>query len=229
MCKLSLRSSWIIIVNILTRNFTNQIRRSPYRITGERLFTSTSYAGLSLSCALKRWLRESFKRHLRQLASVVLIGGLALYSWSSFTTSRKDEERAKYLAGVVFDRLANQAALNSQEPGANPDLGVSMSQLRDDILRNEFSSKKRHQLWTRVQKKVEHNANVRAAVKEARGGDISRVWEWVGPVQLLEDGRSTGKRESSRFSVGPGFGSSPPAKAAKERQSLGWDESRPIY
>ena len=70
------------------------------------------------------------------------------------------EARAKQLASDVFDRLANQAALAHDEPLAYPERGLSMNQLRDDVLRNEFSAARRIRLWDRVQKKVEHNSNV---------------------------------------------------------------------
>lgn len=144
------------------------------------------------------------------------------------------EARAKVLASEVFDRLANQATLNHQEPGSNPEQGISMTQLRDDVLRNEFSSSRRQNLWTKVQKKVEHNSNIRAAVRETQSGDVARMWEWVGPVQLLEDGRSSGKRESGRYSYGPAIGSSPPDSAARQikgemHETKSWDEGRPIY
>jgi hypothetical protein len=77
-----------------------------------------------------------------------------------------------------------------------------------------------------VQKKVEYNSNVRAAVRTTTSGDIGRVWEWTGPIKLLEDGRSSGKRESGRFSSS--FDSSPPsAPELKEPQK--WDEGHPIY
>jgi len=161
------------------------------------------------------------------------------YGRYRLTAGRATEARAKRIASDVFDRLANHAALNAQDPGYYPDPGISMAQLRDDVLRTEFSAAKRKQVWKRVQEKVEHNANVRAAVREDRSGDVTRMWEWIGPVQLLEDGRSGGdrgkSRESGRFSLGPAFGSSPPevgpreAKMLKGREEGGWAESRPIY
>jgi hypothetical protein len=137
------------------------------------------------------------------------------------------EARAKQLAGDVFDRLANHAALSIQEPVAYPDKGMSMTQLRDDVLRNEFSQRRRQKLWERVQKKVEFNSNVRAAVRTTTSGDVGRIWEWTGPIKLLEDGRSSGKRESGRFSLGRG--SSPPAVAKDVQEAQRWDEGRPIY
>lgn len=139
------------------------------------------------------------------------------------------------LASDVFDRLANHAALNYQEPGSFPDRGISMTQLRDDVLRNEFSSSRRQKLWERVQKKVEHNSNVRAAVRENQtSGDVARMWEWTGPIHMIEDGRSGDRRQSARYSLGPAFGSSPPDSAARQvrdemREVQAWDESRPIY
>lgn len=111
-----------------------------------------------------------------------------------------------------------------------------MTQLRDDILRDEFSAKRRQRLWEKVQKKVEHNSNVRAAVREGRNGDVARMWEWVGPVQLIEDG--SGRRESSRFSFGPVIGGSSPARMSPAKEEVdrhkvkevrNWDEGRPMY
>ena len=130
----------------------------------------------------------------------------------------------------MFDRLANHAALKHQEPGAYPDQGLSMNQLRDDVLRKEFSAARRQKLWSKVQKKVELNSNIRAAVRENHSGDVARMWEWVGPVQLLEDGRSSGRRGSALYSYGSAVGSSPAAGTPGEMKQLkSWDEGRPIY
>ena len=138
------------------------------------------------------------------------------------------EVRAKQLASNVFDRLANQAAVASHEPGARQERGLSMNQLRDDVLRNEFSSSRRIKLWQRVQKKVEHNSNIRAAVREGPSGDITRMWEWTGPVQMLEDGRSSGRPDGGRYSLDWAPSSSPPdQRDIKEVKQ--WDDGHPIY
>ena len=158
---------------------------------------------------------------------IIFVIASGSYGKYSITHDRAMEAKAKQLASDVFDRLANNAALISQEPGAFPEKGVGMAQLRDDVLRNEFSSSRRQKLWQRVQKKVEYNANVRAAVRTTASGDVARMWEWIGPVKLLEDGRSSGKRESGRFSMG--MGSSPPTAAKEMKDVQKWDEGRPIY
>ncbi|KAF2791854.1 hypothetical protein K505DRAFT_326558 [Melanomma pulvis-pyrius CBS 109.77] len=201
--------------------------------TSERRLASNSLAELSLACSIRRSLRQTVERYIWQLVLIfsVLVSGS--YGRYRITSGRAMEARAKHLASNVFDRLANHAALNTQDPGAYPEPGVSMTQLRDDVLRTEFSASKRQQLWEKVQKKVEHNSNVRAAVREGRSGDVARMWEWIGPVQLIEDGQSGGRRrESGRYSLGSAMGSSPPEVASwemKELKGAAWDESRPIY
>lgn len=155
---------------------------------------------------------------------VIATGSYGNYSHKS---RHAMEARAKQLASDAFDRLANQAALSKQNPGTYPEKGISMAQLRDDVLRSEFSTSRRQKLWERVQKKVEFNSNIRAAVRTTASGDVARMWEWVGPVQLLEDGRSSGKRESDRYSLG--ISSSPASASGQTKEVQKWDEGRPIY
>ncbi|KAH7091166.1 Man1-Src1p-C-terminal domain-containing protein [Paraphoma chrysanthemicola] len=194
--------------------------------TGERRLQSTSLAELSLLCSARRSLRQSLERYLLQIIVIILTIATGSYAKYAITNSRAMEARAKQLASDVFDRLANHAALSIQEPGAYPDKGISMAQLRDDVLRHEFSSSRRQKLWERVQKKVELNSNVRAGVRASTNGDFARMWEWTGPIKLLEDGRSSGKRESGRFSLG--MGSSPPT-ASDEMKEVNVPKTRRTY
>lgn len=74
-------------------------------------------------------------------------------------------------------------------------------------------------MWKRVRAVVESNANVRASVREGRGGEVSRVWEWIGHLGLLEGGR-----ESRRVT----FGTVEDEKV-EGMETRKWDEGRPIY
>ena len=94
-----------------------------------------------------------------------------------------------------------------------------MGQLRDDVLRDEFSIDRRERLWKKVKAVVESNANVRASVREDRMGEVSRCWEWIGAVQKLED-----RRDSTRWSPEAGNGSGREQIAAKR-----WEENRPLW
>lgn len=126
---------------------------------------------------------------------------------------------------TTLDRLATQAALHGRGDAA--EAWVSIGQLRDDILRDEFSVARREGIWKKVRAVVEMNANVRTSVREGRGGEVSRVWEWIGSVGLLgEDAWSAGRKSNTRMSlVGPemleggvGF-----------PEGRNWDEGRPVY
>ena len=90
-------------------------------------------------------------------------------------------------------------------------------------------------MWKRVRAVVERNANIRASVREGRGGDVSRVWEWIGSVGLLEDvARSGGSTKRVTFGPvvegTPNDRASPMEVAGREMvEKRNWDEGRPVY
>lgn len=144
------------------------------------------------------------------------------------------------LVATTLDRLATQATLHARSEASEP--YISIGQLRDDVLRSELQGKRREELWSRVRRVVEGNANVRAAVRESRSGDVARVWEWIGGIGNI--GPSSGdfdgsaRRNSSRFSLSSPasnpeadhpIGTDVKDPAASPRQSRRWDEGRPIY
>ena len=138
---------------------------------------------------------------------------------------------------TTLDRLATQAALHSR--GEARESWIPVGQLRDDVLRTELKGSRREELWRRVRTIVEGNANVRAAVREGRGGDVARVWEWIGGVGGVagELDSAEKRRESGkvRFSLSPPY-SSPAVGGTTDGEALGsertvrkWDEGRPVY
>ncbi|KAF2088618.1 hypothetical protein K490DRAFT_39803 [Saccharata proteae CBS 121410] len=207
--------------------------------TTHRLLHSTSLAKLPLSCTVRRSVRLAIAEHFGQLVTVLALIIAVLYARWQFTSSRDMEARAKQLASKVFDRLALQSELHSENPRAYPEPFISMVALRDDILRGEWSTSSRKKLWNRVQSKVEQNLNVRSVVRENRSGDVSKVWEWVG-VQQLESGwgSATRKRSPSPVDVnarigqrdgspgGQGGGYSRDSSGLREMKA--WDEGRPV-
>ena len=133
---------------------------------------------------------------------------------------------------TTLDRLATQAALYAQQSAAEP--WISVGQMRDDVLRDEFSASRRESIWKRVKAIVETNTNVRPSVKESRSGEVSRVWEWIGNVGFLDDSLPGDRRRSGRYSLGPIVTLDERASPEKEGngemvQQRKWDEGRPIY
>ena len=157
---------------------------------------------------------------------------------------------------MTLDRLATQAGLYNRGDATEP--YISVGQLRDDVLRAEFSAARREDIWKKVKVVVELNANVRASVREGRGGDVSRVWEWIGSLGLLAGDEqhqrhllSGGPRRSSArvsWVDADADADLPGSEGARERErereresppqpqrgrekieSRRWDEGRPIY
>ena len=142
--------------------------------------------------------------------------------------------RVPELVTTTLDRLATQAALHARGETRNP--YIPIGQLRDDVLRSELRGNRREELWRRVRSVVEGNANIRAAVREGHGGDVSRVWEWVGGIGgVVEPEGSARRRESGWTPLSPDGSryqtdtqnDTPVAKGP--RDSRHWDEGRPIY
>lgn len=110
------------------------------------------------------------------------------------------------MASLALQKLSVQASLHASEPDVWPEDYVSVAQLRDDVLRDEFSATRRKKLWVKVQQKVEHNANVRPIVRESRSGDVGRTWQWVGAVGRLESPDNSGyenrRKSGGRVSFG---------------------------
>lgn len=174
-----------------------------------------------------RQYRQTLVQYRLLVAVLMTILSLIGYAKYSIEWNRRTEEQAKQLASYALDRLATQAALHANQPDIYREPYIAMGHLRDDVLREEFSATRRGKLWEKVQKKVEGNSDIRPAVREGRHGDVSRVWEWVGAVRAIEDGRGSDKRDSSWYTLGPIIGSSPATEDVSEIRY--WEESRLNY
>lgn len=125
---------------------------------------------------------------------------------------------------MTLDRLATQAALHVRGEAREP--WISVGQLRDDVLRDELRGARREMLWKRVRAIVEGNANVRASVREGRGGDVSRVWEWIGGIGGIASPEAPKVRFLPDATDPKGVSD---AGIAPKKELKKWDEGRPIY
>ncbi|KAL4966377.1 putative sister chromatid separation protein (Src1) [Aspergillus stella-maris] len=200
--------------------------------------TSTSVARLPLTCALRRYVRLSLLAYRLPLSVLIASIIAAAYARSRVLARRSDLARVPELVATTLDRLATQAALHAR--GQAHESWIPIGQLRDDVLRSELRGNRREEIWKRVRNVVEGNANIRAAVREGRGGDVARVWEWVGGIggvgRQIEDGTGGAGSDKVHFSPLPGPGSQDrsPVQEGSLVSSRGeaarkWDEGRPIY
>jgi Man1-Src1p-C-terminal domain len=210
---------------ILTQR--TKLRDYNYRLDGTLRLSSNSLARLPIRCALRRSARLTLARYRVEAAGAVALLALILFVRSYIRTLRSDSARVPTLVSTTLDRLATQAALHSQ--GVRPEPWISAARLRDDVLRTEFSAKRREEIWRRVQKVVEVNANVRSSVREDRNGEVSRVWEWIGSLPAVDDGYADERRRSGRQSLLEDRDTTPDRHGHGEVQARKWDEGRPIY
>lgn len=169
-------------------------------------------------------------RHRLQIAILALVATVLLYARAKYSSYLAISAKIPDLISLTLDRLAAQAARHSIDPTSFPEPYIPISQLRDDVLRDEHSLTKRDAIWQKVRNVVEMNANVRSAQRQDRNGEIARVWEWIGAVagQVTERER----RKSGRVSWGAfGEASSPVSgmDGGPEVVQQKWQEGRPIY
>jgi len=203
---------------------TNQVPDSHIRL--HNLLVSNSLARLPLSCAIKRSFRLSLERHRLQIVGLMSIALLALYVRSLFISHKTTQAAIPNLVSLTLDRLATQASLHAQDATTYPENWIAIGQLRDDVLREEHSIKKREKVWKKVRDVVEMNANIRSAQRESRNGEISRVWEWIGALEDASEARVR-RRKSGRVSWGAYDENSSPVSGMDNGPR--WEESRPIY
>ena len=236
--KPSLGSVIFIVFNIILSDAcTNQIPRHPNSRTGAVRLRSSSLARISFGCAIQRSIRTTLAKYRVHAGLALTVFALLTYIRGYISTLRSDRSRVPGLVAMTLDRVATQAALHAQ--GSSPEPFVSVSQMRDDVLREEFSAKRRDRLWKKVQAVVENNANVRANVREGRLGEIGRTWEWIGSLEAIEDSWMGDRRRSGRYSLGPSAGTpdgavqgrspSPQVDGGASGEQRKWNEGRPVY
>lgn len=209
------------------RQISNHLIPTPQRYRTQ--LGSSSLARLPLTCSLRRSLRLTLLRYSRALSLLALLLSTLLYTRTLIRRRLASRARVPDLVATSLDRLATQAALHARHQA--PEAWLSVGQLRDDVLREIFDIKERENLWLRVKGVVERNANVRASVREGRGGDVSRVWEWIGGLAGIE-GPASGERKRVSFYQSPEDGDKDGKDGGNESPALRvrkWDEGRPIY
>lgn len=125
-----------------------------------------------------------------------VLAGLAAAA-QSYQSNAKAREDAKALTATVFDRLGEYAGYHAASGVGDGFVGVN--QLRDDVLRGEFSSTRRKRLWAHVESLVEQNSNVRTKMGALDSGDVGRGWKWIGDTGVGGGSR----RGSARYSFNP--------------------------
>jgi hypothetical protein len=114
-------------------------------------------------------------------------------------------------------------AFHYKDQALTPNGWIAPGQLRDQILAHEHSAARRARLWRNVEKVVVGNSNVRRQHAEYRG-EPTVVWEWIGPLGLIEAAPDVGGTPGSAIR-----GSAARRKSAGARVSFGGAEQKALY
>ncbi|KAI9889347.1 MAG: inner nuclear membrane protein enriched at telomere/subtelomere region [Vezdaea aestivalis] len=168
-----------------------------------RRLASTSLARLPLACSIRRSIRSTLARNRGTLSLAVFTVLAGLYIRHKILQRFSVSAQVPSLVALTLDQLAMQSALHRRNDVVEP--WISVGQMRDDVLRDEFSFGKRDQVWRKVQAVVEMNSNVRASVREMANGEVSRVWEWIGLIRSVEELRALKDQGQNGWSPAGGF------------------------
>ncbi|KAF9069674.1 Man1-Src1p-C-terminal domain-containing protein [Rhodocollybia butyracea] len=135
---------------------------------------------LSWTCKLTVKSRDTWNEWRGTVATLTTIT-LFFYASSARRNKKKlESKRTARLVQIALESLQNQELAHYTDPVNAPQPYLSSIQLRDLVLQDETSVSIRQNVWAKVEKIVEGNANVRANMEEVFGGDELRVWRWVG-------------------------------------------------
>lgn len=159
---------------------------------------------------------------------------LGWFAKHQFVMGQQMEDKAQRIALQVYLSLADHAAHIASNYSTGRDGYISVTQLRDDVLRDEYSASRRKKLWKRVEQVVEMNSNVRTKVGALDSGDVGRGWKWIGAIRAVDESAASSRRSSERYSLPYQFGSSSMmevdnSQPAIEHNPGRWDEGRPAY
>ncbi|KAI8998709.1 Man1-Src1p-C-terminal domain-containing protein [Trametes punicea] len=131
-------------------------------------------------CAFRVKAREVWAEWQWSIIGSALSVLTILYARQRQARKAIEDERVASLVTVALECLRNQELAHHTDPVMAPRPYLSSLQLRDLVLQDVHDVSARRRLWSRVERIVEGNANVRTNLEEVEGGDEQRVWRWVG-------------------------------------------------
>lgn len=134
---------------------------------------------MPLGCRARLAAYSVADEHKGLLSLITAILAMLGYGQRSIKHRREIAEEVEELVPLSLSLLQAQDQNYNLRDSMTPVPYLAPAQLRDLVLRDEKSSSRKAELWKKVEKAVESNANVRARMAEQHGEEI-RVWQWVG-------------------------------------------------
>ena len=139
-------------------------------IRTSELWFASPRATLPLLCRLRLYVLRLLWQQRVRLMTISALAFSMLVIVRQVRATRARTLRAQECAATVLACL-KESAIDERT--------VPVNHLRDEILHGIPSARARRQLWARVARIVEQNANVRSRQAQVHG-QWMRVWEWLG-------------------------------------------------
>ncbi|KAH8829179.1 Man1-Src1p-C-terminal domain-containing protein [Flagelloscypha sp. PMI_526] len=149
---------------------------------GHRFIAHTT-PRLTWDCKVTVWLRQLWEAWRATVIGLSFVVMTTLYGNYRRASGVKERKRIAELVQSTLQTLQDQEMAHHTDAVSNPVPYFVIAELRDFVLQDEHSAKKRQRLFDKVAKVVEQNANVRVSQEESANGDEVRVWRWVGSAR----------------------------------------------
>lgn len=149
-------------------------------VVTQETFQSVSDAYFTLRCKCDKFLRGWLAHNQFYILGFLIAVSAAIVGKEWYNQRKREEQQIAELVVKVNEMMMNAAREHDTDTtGMGGPRFLPVPQLRDELLADTSTSKRKAQLWKKVSDAVEQNANVDSQTKEFRG-EVTRVWEWVG-------------------------------------------------
>jgi hypothetical protein len=164
------------------------------------LFAKRGGTGIGLGCRMRMIVGNAWQKMRFWLATLFVLALSLQWVRHRFQSNKSRKGQTKELVVATLARLEEVKRISIQSNDDSQDGFLSLTQLRDDILRNESLESKKKKIWMGVIKAVESNTNVRTRQAKVRG-EWSRVWEWIGALEPKKGQGSRSKLEAKEVDI----------------------------
>lgn len=118
--------------------------------------------------------------HWTIVCVVVLFGLVWFQRRRKFAVA--EVEQVAQIVRDALARLKEQARIHVHDAATTHPSYLVVVRLRDELLEHELALSERQRLWSRVERVVETNTNVRITLEETPDGEEMIVWRWLGSL-----------------------------------------------
>jgi hypothetical protein len=149
-------------------------------VVAQETYKSISDAYFTLRCKCDKFVRGWLAQNQFYILGVLIAASAAIVGKEWYNQRKREQQHVSELVNQVNEMMMTQAREHDADStGLKQPRFLPVPQLRDELLVDTATSKRKASLWKKVADTVEQNANVESQTKEVRG-EVTRVWEWVG-------------------------------------------------